>query len=122
MASKKKENSTNHLNNTVITQCPVSFTLDKIGGRWKTLILYKLKKGPLRYGQLKKQIPLITEKMLAQQLRELEADKLIHRDAKPVVPPHVEYYLTKQGKDMSPIFVAMAKWGQKNNPEYQNCK
>ena len=118
----KKENSTNHLNNKVITQCSVSFTLDKIGGRWKTLILYKLRSGPLRYGQLKKQIPLITEKMLAQQLRELEADKLIHRDAKPIVPPHVEYYLTQQGKDMSPIFKAMANWGQKNNPEYQHCK
>ncbi len=118
----KKENSTNQLNSNVILQCPVVYTLEKIGGRWKTRILYTLRGGPLRYGQLKKMIPLITEKMLAQQLRELEADNLVYRDSKPVVPPHVEYSLTEQGQGLSPIFVAMAEWGMGNNPAYKNCE
>ena len=100
---------------------PVAYTLEKIGGRWKTRILYALRAGPLRYGQLKKMIPLITEKMLAQQLRELEADDLVYRDVKPVLPPHVEYYLTEQGQGLSPIFVAMAEWGRGNNPAYRDC-
>jgi DNA-binding HxlR family transcriptional regulator len=118
----KKENTTNQLNNNTILQCPVAYTLEKIGGRWKTLILYKLKAGPLRYGQLKKMIPLITEKMLAQQLRELEADNLVYRDVKPILPPHVEYYLTEQGQGLSPILAAMAEWGRGNNPAYRDCE
>ena len=85
-----KENSTNQENKRlVLNECPVTFTLEKIGGRWKPLILFNLNAGPMRYGQLKKSIPAITEKMLIQHLRELEADKLIHREVKPVVPPHV---------------------------------
>jgi len=107
-----KENSTNQENKRlVLNECPVTFTLEKIGGRWKPLILFNLNAGPMRYGQLKKSIPAITEKMLIQHLRELEADKLIHREVKPVVPPHVEYSLTQSGKSLSPLLNEMAKWG-----------
>ena len=91
--------------------CPVTFTLEKMGGRWKPLILYNLQNGALRYGQLKKSIPAITEKMLVQHLRELETDNLVKRDVKPVVPPHVEYSLTASGETLAPILGAMAKWG-----------
>jgi DNA-binding HxlR family transcriptional regulator len=115
-----KESSTNYQNKQVIlNECPVTFTLEKMGGRWKPLILYQLQQGVLRYGQLKKSIPGITEKMLVQHLRELEADGLIVRDVKPVVPPHVEYSLTQTGKTLTPILNAMAQWGLSNQAEPQ---
>lgn len=111
-----KETSTNNLNRKRIeTRCPVTFTLHRIGGRWKPLILYNLIGGKKRYSELKKDIPPITEKMLIQHLRELEADKLITRKVMPVVPPHVEYSLTKMGAELSPIMTAMAEWGCKYN-------
>jgi DNA-binding HxlR family transcriptional regulator len=68
--------------------------------------------GTLRYAQLKKAIPGITEKMLIQHLRELEADDLIRRDVKPVVPPHVEYSLTQTGQSLNSILNEMAEWGR----------
>ena len=74
----KKENSTNSLNNKVIVECPVSYTIEMIGGRWKAIILYQLRNKPLRFGQIRKMLPLITEKMLAQQLKQLEFDRLVH--------------------------------------------
>jgi len=97
------------------TKCPVTFTLNKIGGRWKPVIINRLLSGPKRYGELKREIPAITEKMLIQHLKELEADKLINRVAQPVVPPHVEYSLTAVGQDLSPILVAMKDWAAKYN-------
>jgi DNA-binding HxlR family transcriptional regulator len=115
-----KESSTNYQNKQVIlNECPVTFTLEKMGGRWKPLLLYQLQQGILRYGQLKKSIPGITEKMLVQHLRELEADGLIIRDVKPVVPPHVEYSLTQTGKTLTPILNAMAQWGLINQAQPQ---
>ena len=110
-----KQSSTNQQNKQIVqNECPVTFTLEKIGGRWKPLILYSLQSGTLRYGQLKKSIPAITEKMLIQHLRELEADNLVSRKAQPVVPPHVEYSLTPVGKTLGPILNAMAAWGLTN--------
>jgi DNA-binding HxlR family transcriptional regulator len=110
-----KENSTIQQNKRIMQdKCPVTFTMEKIGGRWKPVILYHLQAGPLRYGQLKKSIPDITEKMLVQHLRELEADQLVYRDIKPVVPPHVEYSLTVTGKSLGPILNALASWGLNN--------
>jgi DNA-binding HxlR family transcriptional regulator len=97
------------------TKCPVTFTINKIGGRWKPLIINRLLNGPKRYGELKREIPAITEKMLIQHLKELEADRLINRVAQPVVPPHVEYSLTAVGLDLSPILVAMKDWAAKYN-------
>ena len=114
--SKIKESSTNNMNKQgILVQCPVTFTLGKIGGRWKPLILYNLTSGKKRYNELKKGIPDITEKMLIQHLKELEKDQLVLRESLPVVPPHVKYSLTKQGKEMGPILEAMAKWGLKNS-------
>jgi DNA-binding HxlR family transcriptional regulator len=110
-----KERSTIQQNKVIVqNECPVTFTLEKIGGRWKPLILYNLQNGTLRYGQLKKCIPAITEKMLVQHLRELEADNLVNRNVKPVVPPHVEYSLTAVGLTLGPILNAMAHWGLSN--------
>ena len=111
-----KESSTNNLNKKgIFITCPVTYTIDKIGGRWKPLILYNLRGEKKRYRELKRLIPDITEKMLIQHLKELEQDQLILRESLPVVPPHVKYSLTRAGKDMEPILNAMAAWGLKNN-------
>ncbi len=118
-----KENSTNQLNKqTALNMCPVTFTLDRIGGRWKALILYHLSGEPRRYGELRKCMPAITEKMLIQQLKELEADSLVHRDVKPVVPPHVTYSLTPAAKELYKVLDAMAEWGLRYSADeaYQN--
>lgn len=109
-----KESSTNQENKRFINDyCPVTYTLEKIGGRWKPLILYNLRGSVLRYARLKSAIPAITEKMLIQHLRELEADGLIQREVKPVVPPHVEYSLTEKGRSLDQLLNEMAKWGMR---------
>ncbi|MCU0428399.1 MAG: helix-turn-helix transcriptional regulator [Cytophagaceae bacterium] len=111
---KVKESSTNQLNKRSIElQCPVTFTLSIIGGRWKPLLLWHLQDGKKRYSELKKVLPQISEKMLIQQLRELESDGLVNRMAKEVVPPYVEYSLSAKGKDMHQLLKAMAQWGIK---------
>lgn len=111
-----KVNSTNQYNKQkILDKCPVTFTLNKIGGRWKPLILWQLlDQEKLRYNELRKSLPEISEKMLIQTLKELEADEIIDRIARPVVPPFVEYSLTLKGKAISPILSAMADWGLEN--------
>ena len=91
--------------------CPVGATLDLIGGKYKALILWHLAKSKLRFSQLNKLIPGATAKMLTQQLREMEAQDLIHREVFPVVPPKVEYSLTDLGKSLMPVLIAMRDWG-----------
>ena len=86
--------------------CPVEATLDLIGGKYKTLILWHLAGGPQRFSQLQRLILRATPKMLTQQLRELEEDGLIHREVFPVVPPRVEYSLTVRGESLLPILHA----------------
>jgi DNA-binding HxlR family transcriptional regulator len=115
MSTPIKETSTNQLNKKEeLTKCPVTFTLDKIGGRWKTIILFHLMSQTKRYSELKRNIPPVSEKMLIQQLRELEEDNLISRKVYPVVPPHVEYSLTPMGQELTPVLNAMAQFGLKN--------
>ena len=92
-------------------RCPVSATLELIGGKYKALILWHLSEGSLRFSELKKHIQTATPKMLTQQLRELEAHMLIHREVFPVIPPKVEYSLTDEGRSLLPILVAMRDWG-----------
>ncbi len=91
--------------------CPVSATLELIGGKYKALILWQLSDGKLRFSQLRQRITQATPKMLTQQLRELENDQLVHRQAYAEVPPRVEYSLTELGKSVLPILVAMRNWG-----------
>ena len=94
-------------------RCGVEITLDVIGGKWKTVILYQLRsKSVLRFGELKKLMPRITTKMLTQQLRELEVDKLVQRQVYPVVPPKVEYRLTPMGESIYPVLKSMHDWGE----------
>lgn len=86
--------------------------MDIIGGKWKPQILYRLMDlGTLRFGELKRTLPGVTQKMLTAQLRELEIDGLIQRTVYPIVPPKVEYALTVHGKSLEPIIMAMKAWG-----------
>lgn len=98
--------------------CPVETTLDLIGGKYKALILWRLSQRKMRFSELKKVIENATPKMLTQQLRELEAQNLIHREVYPIVPPKVEYSLTELGKSLMPVLTAMRDWGA----EYLNSK
>lgn len=97
-----------------LAQCPVTHTMERIGNYWKPIILYHLWQGDKRYGELKKAIPAITEKMLIQHLKELEAGELIVREARPEVPPYVTYSLSDSGKGLIPIIEAMADWAVKD--------
>lgn len=91
--------------------CPVEATIDLIGGKYKAVILWHLMGKTLRYSELHRLVPRATDKMLAQQLRELENDGLINRAVYPVVPPKTEYSLTDFGKTLVPILDALCNWG-----------
>src|SRR3984893_1204146 len=93
--------------------CEKELTLSVIGGKWKMLILWHLgKQGTKRFGELKALMPGITQRMLVNQLRELEEDMIVHRKVYPVVPPKVEYSLTEQGESLMPILDSMYEWGK----------
>lgn len=96
---------------TKTIHCPVETIIGLIGGKYKTLILWKLINQTQRFSELQKAIPQATAKMLTQQLRELEADGLLHREVYPVIPPKVEYSLTPLGKSIQPILESMYNWG-----------
>jgi DNA-binding HxlR family transcriptional regulator len=92
-------------------QCPVEATLQLIGGKYKSLILWHLIGKTLRFNELGKLIKSATPKMLTQQLRELENDGLINRVVYPIVPPKTEYSLTSFGESIIPVLEAMCNWG-----------
>ena len=93
-------------------RCYFELTLKVIGGKWKPIILYHLSvEGIMRFGELKKSIPDVTERMLTKQLRELEADEIIHREVFRQVPPKVEYSLKPLGVSLIPPLLQMREWG-----------
>lgn len=93
-------------------KCPMRFLLQKIGGKWKPLILQQLKSGTLRFGELQRLIPEINKQMLTKNLRELEQGKLIIRKVYAEVPPKVEYSLSKTGLSLIPVLEVMENWGK----------
>ncbi len=104
-------------NEALTLECPVTYTLSILGGKWKWLIIYLLfEHNILRYGELKKRLVGITHKMLSQQLKELDAANLINRKEYQQIPPKVEYSLSEQGKTLLPILNLMCEWGRKNHP------
>ncbi len=100
-------------------QCSMELTLALIGGKWKSLILWRLGNETLRFSELRKSLPQVTQKMLTQQLRELEEDGLIYRHIFTQVPPKVEYSLTPAGKSIIPLLHSMCQWGIEYIKNYQ---
>lgn len=94
--------------------CGVDAAIDVVGGKWKALILWALEPGTRRTGQIRRELPGITDKVLVQQLRELERDGIVHRVVHAEVPPRVEYSLTPSGRELNTALDALAAWGDVN--------
>lgn len=99
----------------VSESCPMRKTLELLSGKWRTHIIYELcKNDSLRFGELKKAYPRITNTMLTNTLRDLEELGIVNREQFNEIPPHVEYSLTEKGKALLPVFFELAKWGENN--------
>ncbi|MCX7709538.1 MAG: helix-turn-helix transcriptional regulator [Clostridia bacterium] len=94
-----------------IEQCPMGVSIKILSGKWKIYILWYLRNGAVRFNELQRKLPRITQKTLTQQLRELEMDGIIVRQVYPEVPPRVEYSLSKLGESIKPLLASMCKWG-----------
>jgi DNA-binding HxlR family transcriptional regulator len=92
------------------TNCPITATIDVIGGKWKPIILFVLLDGALRFGEIHRIIPGMALKVLSRQLKELEQDGLITRTAYPEVPPRVEYSLSPKGETLRPVMLLLSEW------------
>lgn len=102
--------------------CPIRYTLDIVGGKWKLPILCMLASGePTRYSIIKRKLGDVTNMMLAQSLKELEMAGMVHREQYNEVPPRVEYTLTDKGKSIVPILVQLGTWGTKNMQNNSTC-
>ena len=111
MATRKLA-STNNRNREVLGDfCGINYALNLVGGRWKLLILHKLEPQKLRFSELKRTLPHITDRMLTLQLRELEQDGLLERTVFAEVPPRVEYALTASGLALAPAWQGLEAWG-----------
>jgi DNA-binding HxlR family transcriptional regulator len=95
-------------------RCPFTAAISLIGGRWKSIILYILSGHTRRFGEISSRMPSISGKVLSQQLKELEADGLIHRKEYKQIPPRVDYSLTELGQSLTPILKDLEIWGRKN--------
>ncbi|MCJ8338038.1 MAG: helix-turn-helix transcriptional regulator [Pseudomonadales bacterium] len=98
-------------NELQINACPVGLAIDVIGGKWKVIILYQLRGNKLRFGQIKNNIPNISQKVLARALKELQGDKLVQRIAYAEVPPRVEYQQTPLAQKLNPVLDLLCRWG-----------
>ncbi|MBD8876017.1 winged helix-turn-helix transcriptional regulator [Roseibium polysiphoniae] len=94
--------------------CAVEATLSLIDGKWKGVVLYHLLDSTLRFNEIRKKLPSVTQRMLTNQLRSLETDGLIERKVYPVIPPKVEYSLTERGRSLEPVIMALKHWGDAN--------
>ena len=113
--SKVKETSTNYINKQALAdECPEAYAANIIGGQWSLVICSWLFDGKLRFGELKKRLPNITERMLSLQLRKLEENKIVTRTLYAEVPPRVEYELTTIGYELRPIIKQLEQWGEKH--------
>ncbi len=95
-------------------RCGLDAVLDVVGGKWKSLILWELHPRPRRFGELRRRVEGISEKVLIQQLRELEADGIVHRKQYNEVPPKVEYSLTPYGESLNTALVPLCEWGEQH--------
>ena len=123
MVTNEKTVKTSAVSSCTANSCEIRDAFMMIGGKWKSMILYVLStQGVVRFNQLKKTVSGISQKMLTQQLRELERDGLIKRQAFPEVPPRVEYSMTELGLSLGPINQAVHNWEQENLTEIYKCR
>lgn len=94
--------------------CPVEATLSLIGGKWKGVVLWHLLQGTLRFNEIRRRLPNVTQRMLTNQLRELETDGFVIRTVYPEVPPKVEYSLSERGRSLEHVILALKTWGEAN--------
>jgi DNA-binding HxlR family transcriptional regulator len=94
--------------------CGIDAAMDMIGGKWKVLILWALNERACRFGELRRLVPGVTEKVLTSHLRELEADGIVHREVYDEVPPHVEYSLTSRGFSLNEALSPLGAWGREH--------
>jgi DNA-binding HxlR family transcriptional regulator len=94
--------------------CSVEAAISLIDGKWKCVILFHLQDGPVRFNELRRRLPDVTQRMLTNQLRELELDGLIDREVFAQVPPRVEYSLSERGRSLQPVLEALRRWGDEN--------
>ncbi len=105
MANDAKQNMTDH-------HCPAEVAIEIIGGKWKCQILHTLQSGTKRYGELRREMPDVTQRVLTRKLRELEDHGVIHRKVYAEVPPKTEYSLTKKGKSLDAVLRELERWSQ----------
>lgn len=101
--------------------CPVETTLSLIGDKWKVLMLRDLITGTKRFGELKKSIGTVSQKVLTAQLRNMEENGLVHREVYAEVPPRVEYSLTELGQSLKPILDALQNWGEEYKQNHEKA-
>lgn len=101
-----------------VYHCALDVTMELVGGKWKTIVLWYLRKDKKRFSELRKLIPGITEKMLSMQLRQLERDGFVSRKVHAEVPPRVEYELTAHGRTLLPLLEEIAAWGRMMGKKY----
>jgi len=97
--------------------CPVTYAVGVVGGKWKLIILFYLTEGTKRFNELRRLIPDVTQQMLTLQLRELERDGIVQRLVYAQVPPKVEYSLTEQGRQLTPILNLLGEWGDQHRQQ-----
>lgn len=102
------------------TSCPVEAALDIIGGKWKSIILFRVMEETRRFNELRKLLPNITQRTLTNQLRELESDGLVQRKVYAEVPPKVEYSITEFGATLKPVLVTLKYWAETYMPDKMN--
>ena len=102
--------------------CGLDATIDVIGGKWKALILFELGSGVRRFGELRRAVVGISEKMLIEKLRELEASGLVHREAYPEIPPRVEYSLTQLGASLNELLLPLCHWGERHMSDIRTSR
>lgn len=95
-----------------VQECPVTYCMSKIGGKWKPIILFLISKGANRFGIMQRGIEGISKQMLTKQLRELEQDEILERKIYAEIPPRVEYFITEKGSTLFPIIESMREWGE----------
>jgi DNA-binding HxlR family transcriptional regulator len=102
--------------------CPIETTLDVLSGKWKGMVLHRLLEGTMRFNELRRMLPNVTQRMLTRQLRELERDGVIYRKVYAEVPPRVEYSLTPFGLSLKPILLMMSDWGEQYHDKIKKLK